>query len=98
MSEQHPIVLLNKLSPEHKQLFQDQFNKLSQELQNFSFNKLISSSLHIQAESIKREKDKETNIPKIANQQNSQNIPQPLFMEHSQTFVTKTQNDLQYFN
>ena len=26
--EQHPEVLLNKLSPEQKQLFQDQFNKL----------------------------------------------------------------------
>ena len=96
-----PEVLLNNLSPEQKRLFQEQFNKLSQELQNFSYNKFISSSPDINrflflnpeelAESIKREKEKETKIPKIANQQNSQNIPKPLFREYSQTSFRKTQ-------
>ena len=43
-----PEVLLNNLSPEQKRLFQEQFNKLSQELQNLSYNKFISSSPDIQ--------------------------------------------------
>ena len=108
--EQHQEVLLNKLSPEQKQLFQNQFNKLSQELQNFSYYKFISSSPDIQvyainqflslkteelAEAINREKDKETKIPKIANQQNSRNIPQPLFRARSKTSFRKTQPQIQ---
>ena len=105
--EQHQEVLLNKLSPEQKQLFQNQFNKLSQELQNFSYNKFISFSPDIQvygitqlnpdqlAESIKREKDKETKMPETATQQNSQKIPQPLFRKHSHTSFTKTQQEIQ---
>merc|ERR1712106_617959 len=92
--DQHPEVLLNQLTPDQKQLFQDQFNKLSPELQRFAYNKFISSSPDIQlyainqflslepeqlTESIKREKSKETIRIKLPKQK-----PKPQFVSQSQ--------------
>merc|ERR1719356_1424999 len=76
-SNQHPEVLLNRLSTNQKLNFLDKFNFLSKELQLFAYNKFISSAPNVQeyainqflsltkkelSESIKGEYLKETGI------------------------------------
>ena len=53
-ANQHPEVLLNQLQPAQKLVFQAQFNKLSQDLQEFSYNKFLSSSPDIQSYAIQQ--------------------------------------------
>merc|ERR1712106_653219 len=77
--DKHPEVLLNQLTPDQKQLFQDQFNKLSPELQRFAYNQFISLEPEQLTESIKREKSKETIRIKLPKQK-----PKPQFVTQSQ--------------
>jgi len=96
-TKQHPEVLLNQLPPADKLLFQAQFNKLSQELQEFSYNKFLSSSPEVQSfainqflslppdqleQSIRSEKNKETDLQIEQRQQRvSPAVQNPRFVD-----------------